>query len=345
MRREALVFRTFHDLVQALHEHPEWREELRRLVLTEELLSLPQWVRELAEAQQRTEQRVEELVEAQKRTEERLEQLTSRFDQLTARFDQLTARFDQLTVRFDQLAARVEQLAEAQQRTEEQLQQLTARVYELTVRFDHLTARVDQLAEVQQRTEQRMEELAEAQRRSDERVAQLAAAQQRTEETVRQLVVDMKHVKEELGGLSHAVGYGLENLAYRTLPRLFQERFGLTVTEPLRRRFLPVGDRQLEVNLWGLAQRPEGQVVRVLGEAKTRLSAAKHFKGVERLLKFTRPHWGTEEALVVLVCHLALPGTEEEARRRGWYVVESWELESTSSAPSSRSMARYSASS
>jgi hypothetical protein len=33
---------TFEDLLKALREKPEWREELRRLILTEELLSLPQ---------------------------------------------------------------------------------------------------------------------------------------------------------------------------------------------------------------------------------------------------------------------------------------------------------------
>ncbi|MCS6909624.1 MAG: hypothetical protein NZM11_03525, partial [Anaerolineales bacterium] len=63
----------FRDWVGILYEHPEWREELRRLVLTDEILELPvivrelaQAQRELAEAQRRTEQHVEELAEAQR---------------------------------------------------------------------------------------------------------------------------------------------------------------------------------------------------------------------------------------------------------------------------------------
>jgi hypothetical protein len=44
-------------------------------VLTEELLSLPQIVHDLAEAQRRTEQRVAELAEAQRRTEQRVAEL------------------------------------------------------------------------------------------------------------------------------------------------------------------------------------------------------------------------------------------------------------------------------
>ena len=57
----AFTVRDFRDLVALLEQHPEWRAELRRLVLTEELLALPQVVRELVDAQQRTEQRLERL--------------------------------------------------------------------------------------------------------------------------------------------------------------------------------------------------------------------------------------------------------------------------------------------
>jgi hypothetical protein len=77
----------FHDLVRLLEERPEWRRELRRLVLTDELLALPeqmaslravtdqrfqelaQQVAELAEAQRHTERHIAELAEAQKRVE------------------------------------------------------------------------------------------------------------------------------------------------------------------------------------------------------------------------------------------------------------------------------------
>ena len=34
----------FHDLVRIVEAHPEWRAELRRLVLTDELLALPEQV-------------------------------------------------------------------------------------------------------------------------------------------------------------------------------------------------------------------------------------------------------------------------------------------------------------
>ena len=79
---ERFTVEHFHDLLRLLQERPEWREELRRVLLTDEILGLPEAVRELAEAQKRTEEslraltaRVEELGEAQKRTEKRVEEL------------------------------------------------------------------------------------------------------------------------------------------------------------------------------------------------------------------------------------------------------------------------------
>ena len=71
----AFTVRDFHDLVELLQQQPDWRAELRRLVLSEELLTLPQLVRGLAESQQRLEQRVAELAEAQRRTEQRVAEL------------------------------------------------------------------------------------------------------------------------------------------------------------------------------------------------------------------------------------------------------------------------------
>jgi len=71
----AFTVQDFHDLVTLVTQHPEWRAELRRLVLTEELLALPQIVHDLAEAQQRTEQQIAQLVEAQRRTERQIVRL------------------------------------------------------------------------------------------------------------------------------------------------------------------------------------------------------------------------------------------------------------------------------
>lgn len=53
----------FQDLLRLLEEHPQWQADLRRRLLTDELLELPALVRQLAAAQVHTEQRLAELAE------------------------------------------------------------------------------------------------------------------------------------------------------------------------------------------------------------------------------------------------------------------------------------------
>jgi hypothetical protein len=83
----------FHDLVRLLEARPEWRSELRRLVLADELLALPEEVgrfrtetdrrfQELLAAQGRTETRLAELAAAQGRTETRLAELAHTMERL-----------------------------------------------------------------------------------------------------------------------------------------------------------------------------------------------------------------------------------------------------------------------
>src|SRR5262245_52358250 len=79
----AFTVQEFHDLVALLTQHPEWQAELRRLVLTDELLALPQIVRDLAVAQQRTEQQVAQLMDAQRHTAQQIAQLIQQVTQLT----------------------------------------------------------------------------------------------------------------------------------------------------------------------------------------------------------------------------------------------------------------------
>ncbi|BCX03146.1 MAG: hypothetical protein KatS3mg053_1084 [Candidatus Roseilinea sp.] len=113
----AFTINDLQDLTRLLATRPEWLSEVRRLVLTEELLSLPDIVRSLAEAQRRTEQRVEELAEAQRRTDQRLEELA-----------EAQRRTEQ---RVEELAEALQELAEAQRRTEETVRRLVNQMAEV----------------------------------------------------------------------------------------------------------------------------------------------------------------------------------------------------------------------
>jgi hypothetical protein len=140
----------FHDLVRLVEERPEWRAELRRLVLTDELLALPEQVARLRHD-----------------TEQGFQQLAAQIAGLSA----AQTRTEEQLVILSQAQARTEErlgvLSEAQARTEEQLVILS---------------------QAQARTEERLGVLSEAQARVEEQMIALSQAQARTEEALRWLV-------------------------------------------------------------------------------------------------------------------------------------------------------------
>jgi hypothetical protein len=106
--------------------HPEWQAELRRLVLTDQLLALPDTVRELAEAQNRTEQRLEALAEAQQRTEAGLARLEGTVAELVTWQQRTEQRLEALVEAQQRTEQRLEALAEALQQTQVELADVVA---------------------------------------------------------------------------------------------------------------------------------------------------------------------------------------------------------------------------
>jgi hypothetical protein len=123
----------FHDLVRLVTERPEWRADLRRLVLTEELLALPDQV---ARLRRDTEQG---------------------FQQLTTQIAGLTSQVAGLTTALDRTEKRIEALSEAQSRTEEQIKALTQAQ-------DRTEEQIKALIQAQSRTEEELRWLANWQR-------------------------------------------------------------------------------------------------------------------------------------------------------------------------------------
>ena len=123
----AFTVEDFQDLLQLLEQHPEWQAELRRQILTDELLELPALMRQLTERVDALAQRVDALTErmealaaAQARTEERIATMADHMDLLTAevtilgghvavlRGDALEARYHRhFTAYFGRLARRL----------------------------------------------------------------------------------------------------------------------------------------------------------------------------------------------------------------------------------------------
>jgi len=146
----AFTVQDYHDLTRLLWEHPEWREELRRMLLSDELLALPDAVRQLIEAHQRAEERLSQIEMAVQRLIESQQRLTERVDKLTEGQQRLTERVDELTEGQQRLTERVDKLTEGQQRLIEQVDELTEGQQRLIEEQQRLTGRVDKLTEGQQ---------------------------------------------------------------------------------------------------------------------------------------------------------------------------------------------------
>jgi predicted nuclease with TOPRIM domain len=75
----AIRIHTFEDILRALRQKPEWLEELRRMILTDELLALPRKFEKFEEKFERLEGRFERLEEKYERLEGRFERLEEEF--------------------------------------------------------------------------------------------------------------------------------------------------------------------------------------------------------------------------------------------------------------------------
>ena len=84
---------TIEDLIRLLRTNPEYAESLRAILLTRELIELP-----------------EKFAQHARDMDSRFEQVDARFEQIDARFEQIDARFQQIDVRFQHLETRMDRV-------------------------------------------------------------------------------------------------------------------------------------------------------------------------------------------------------------------------------------------
>jgi len=168
---------TWEELLRLVEARPDLLERLRQVVLTRELLALPEAVRELMEAQRQTTLQIQALVQAQQRSEERL----------------------------SRLEATVQELAEAQRRSEERLSRLEAIVQELVEvqrqheeRLSRLETTVQELIDAQRETGRQIQELRQGLEELSSQVHELAQAVFRLTETVTRLEGTVGDIKGRL---------------------------------------------------------------------------------------------------------------------------------------------------
>ena len=183
--------------------------------------------------------------------------------------------------------------------------------------LEKLEEAIEKLTLAQQKTKERLNQLAQ-------RVDQLAIAQQKTEIEIKNLTITVKRMQKELGGLSHSVGFDLENRAYKALPHLLKERFGIRVEDRLLRQFIEYPDgKEEEVNIFGKA-RKDGKIIYIIGESKTHLSIKDIDKFKRRLSRIEKVI--KEEKFPIFVVHSASPRIVKYAEENGFSVFFSYEF-------------------
>jgi myosin heavy subunit len=205
--------------LELLYKHPEWREELRQLVLTEELLKLPELVHELTEAHKRSEARlagveerltrieqsIAELVEITKQHEERLAGVEERLAKVEARLEGVEERLTRLE-------ESVAQLVEVQKQHEARLTRVEARLDGVEERLTRIERSIAELVEITKQHEARLTGVEDRLTRIEQSIAELVeitkqheARLTRLEESVAQLVEVQKQHEERLAKVEQSI--------------------------------------------------------------------------------------------------------------------------------------------
>lgn len=198
--------------------------------------------------------------------------------------------------------------------------------------FSELKAVVADLAAAQKRTEQRLDELSVTVRDLSVTVRDLsvavrdlAAAQKRTEEELHALVGTVRDLHVQVGGLSHTVGFTLDDRAIKSLPALLARDHGIEVEGELTRRFVDCGGgRHVEVNVLGRGRR-QGRSILILGESKSQPSVA-DVNRFARTVGELHPVLGGDEVFPVLIVYSIHPVVQEEAESKGMRIYVSYQL-------------------
>ena len=265
---------------------------------------------------------LEEIERQRKQWEESVTK--TEFNELKEIVAGLAKKVDELAEAQKKTEQTIKELVEAQKKTEQRLNELAEAQKKTEQRVDKLEVAVQGLIEAQKKTEQRLNELAEAQKKTEQRVNELAEAQKKTEEEISRLVKRMDVFEERLEGISNSVGYSLENRTYKALPEILSQRYGIEVTGRLLRRYFPIGNKNIQINIYGYGKR-DGEDVVIIGECKVRPSK----REISRFKKYAQKVAEIEgkNPFFVIVAHDFPPAIEDFLRTNDIPYVWSYELE------------------
>ena len=268
-------------------------ERIKELRLShKEFRELRRSISRLEEAQAKTEEKLLRLEAAQIKTEERLSRLEEA----------------------------IERLIEAQTKTEEKL----LRLEEAQIRTEEKLLR---LGEAQAKTEERLLKLEEAQLKTEERLSRLEEAIERLAEAQAKTERAIQELARAVGRLSDVVGFGLEDIGRVVIPGWLQRHLGIQLEgelgEELKRAFIEVDGREIEVNLYGEGFMGNERIA-VICEVKSRIYQDDVDKFYNNLVKPIEKSLYMK-IIPVLFGYLIHPKAKARARELGVYVIASYE--------------------
>ena len=192
------------------------------------------------------------------------------------------------------------------------VKELAERVNVLTMRMDELTKRMDELT---QRVDTLTKRMAELTQRVQDLVGEMKG-----------IKVTIQDMRQEIGGMSHAIGYGLEDQSYLTLPPILKRDHAITLKGRLKRGFLETArNKYIEINIWGQGER-EGKSIEIIGEAKTQLKKRDVDKFLQTL-QAIRPHID-HSIHPICVTYQTSPAVTQYAKDKGITLYFTYELQS-----------------
>jgi len=222
------------DFLHLLETSPEFRALVRSLLLSEELLQLPDLVRSLAATQERLAQQLESfqqaveralasvsaqqaetatqiaaLVERMAQVEQQQAATTEQIRQLTVSMERVEAQIEALTARMERVEAQIEALTERMERVEAQIEALTARmerveaqIEALTARMERVEAQIEALTARMERVEAQIEALTERMERVEAQIEALTARMERVEAQIESLTEQMQQMAAQIAALT-----------------------------------------------------------------------------------------------------------------------------------------------
>ncbi|MEO0218916.1 MAG: hypothetical protein ABIL89_02100, partial [candidate division WOR-3 bacterium] len=124
----------------------------------------------------------------------------------------------------------------------------------------------------------------------------------------------------KLETLSDNFGYLLEDRAIRYLPKLLKEKYNIEIIEPLKRDYIEIKGRYIEVNIYGKGKR-DGEEFIIIGEAKTRLSQ----KEVNKFILKCNRLGGKQ--FRIIISYLISPQLKDVLLNNNIEFINSYELE------------------